>query len=54
MQIQVNGTFSAQKITQEESAKFRKILNYTNFVSITFNDKMSRYSDWTYCLQYFL
>ena len=45
------GTFWTQKIIQEKSTKFIKILNYIKSSCITFCVQMSRYSEYIYCLQ---
>ena len=42
-------TFWVHRITQEKSAIFTNILNYTNFSCICI--KMLQYSHYTYCLQ---
>ena len=40
-----------QKMIQEKSEVFRRVLNYLKFSCILFYTKMSRYSDYTYCIQ---
>ena len=44
-------TFWAQKIIQEKSIIFTKVLNYIKSSCIIFCAKMSLYSGYTYCLQ---
>ena len=43
--------FLTQKVTQEKSATFTKILSYTNFSCKIFFVEMSRYFYYIYCLQ---
>ena len=45
------GTFSAQKLIQEELTKFTKILNYIKSSCIVFWPKMPGYSHYMYYLQ---
>ena len=46
-----SGTFWTQKIIQEKSTKFIKILNYIKSSCITFCVQMFRYSEYIHCLQ---